>query len=68
VGLVVDKVALEQVSSEYLRSPANFYSINCSTFIVHYLGLRQRVADLPSGLIFTSPQENKSDVGNKEIY
>jgi hypothetical protein len=68
VGLVVDKVALEQVSSEYFGSTANFYSTNCSTFIIiHYPGLGQRVADVPSGLIFTPPPENKKKVGNKNL-
>jgi hypothetical protein len=34
VGSVVDKVALGQVSSKYLVSPANSLSTYCSTYII----------------------------------
>jgi hypothetical protein len=37
VGFVLDKVALEQVFSEYfVVSPANSHSTDCSTFIIIY--------------------------------
>jgi hypothetical protein len=42
VGIVVDKVALGQVFSEYFVSPANFHSTNFSTItIIYHLGLVQ---------------------------
>jgi hypothetical protein len=40
VGFVVDKVALGKIFSEYLVSPANIHSTNCSTvIIIYHLGL-----------------------------
>jgi hypothetical protein len=36
VGVVVDKVALEQVFSEYFGSPVNLYSTNFSTITITY--------------------------------
>jgi hypothetical protein len=42
MGFVVDKVALGQVISEYLVSPANLHSTNCSTItLIYHLGLVQ---------------------------
>jgi hypothetical protein len=42
VGFVVDKMALGQVFSEYLVSPANLHSTNCSTItLTYHLGLVQ---------------------------
>jgi hypothetical protein len=42
VGFVVDKVALEQIFSEYFGSPANIHSTECSTFTIFlHLGLVQ---------------------------
>jgi hypothetical protein len=42
VGLVVDEVALRQVSSSLSVSPANLHSTSCSTItITHHLGLVQ---------------------------
>jgi hypothetical protein len=34
VGFVVDKVALEQVFSEYFGFPCQLHSTNCSTVII----------------------------------
>jgi hypothetical protein len=36
VGFVVDKVALEQVFSEYFGSPANLNSTNFTTITITY--------------------------------
>jgi hypothetical protein len=36
VGFVVDKVALEQVFSEYFGFPCQFYSTNFSTVTITY--------------------------------
>jgi hypothetical protein len=42
VGFVVDKVALEQVFSEYFGFPANLRSTNCfTTTLTSHLGLVQ---------------------------
>jgi hypothetical protein len=42
VGIVVDKVALGRVFSEYLVSPANLHSTKCSTItLTYHLGLAQ---------------------------
>jgi hypothetical protein len=35
VGFVVDKVALEQIFSEYFSFPANLHSTNFSTITYH---------------------------------
>jgi hypothetical protein len=35
MGFMVDRVALEQVFSDYLVSPANSGSTKCSTLIYH---------------------------------
>jgi hypothetical protein len=44
VGFVADKMALGQVFSEYLVSPANLYSTNCFTItIIYHLELVQQV-------------------------
>jgi hypothetical protein len=41
VGFVVDKVALEQVSSTILVSSANPHSTDCSIIIIDHPGLVQ---------------------------
>jgi hypothetical protein len=41
LGFVVDKVALEQVFSEYFGFPANSHSTDFSTMIIYHLGLVQ---------------------------
>jgi hypothetical protein len=53
VGIVVDKVALGQVFSEYFGFPCHFHSTNYSTItLIYHLGLynRPEVAAVPSGL------------------
>jgi hypothetical protein len=63
VGFVVDKVALGQVFSEYFRFPCQF-SFNRLLHIHHHLSsvagsIGQLLADVPSVLSLTSPQETK---------
>jgi hypothetical protein len=61
VGFVVDKGALGQVSSEHFGFPANSNSTKCSILIYQGRGgaRGQLVADVPSGLSPTPPQETK---------
>jgi hypothetical protein len=60
VGFVVDKVALGQVFSEYFDFPYQF-SFHRLLHIHHLLSgagtVDQLVADVPSGLTLTPPQE-----------
>jgi hypothetical protein len=56
VGFLVDKMALGQVFSEYLVSPANLHSTNCSTItIIYHLGLynRPELAAVPGDVTIT---------------
>jgi hypothetical protein len=62
VGFVVDKVALEQVFSKYFGIPcqSSFHRL----LHIHHVSSRagtvgQLVADIPSGLDLTPPQETK---------
>jgi hypothetical protein len=62
VGFVVDKVALGQVFPEYLGSPCQFSFPQL--LHTHHLSsgagkIGQLVADVPSGLSLTPPQETK---------
>jgi hypothetical protein len=62
VGFVLDKVALGQVFSEYFGFPYQF-SFHRLLHIHHHLPsgagtIGQLVADVPSGLSLTPPQEN----------
>jgi hypothetical protein len=63
VGFVVDKVALEQVFSEYFGFPCQF-SFHQLLHTHHLLSgagtIVQLVADVPSGLSLTPPQGNKN--------
>jgi hypothetical protein len=64
MGFVVDKVALRQVSSEYFRFPLQF-SLRWLIHNHHHLSsgagtIGQLVADVPSGLHLTPPQETKT--------
>jgi hypothetical protein len=63
VGFVVDKVALEQAFSEYFGFPCQF-SFHRLLHIQHHLSseagtIGQLVADVPSGISLTPPQETK---------
>jgi hypothetical protein len=62
VGYVVDKVALEQVFSEYFGFPYQF-SFHRLLHIHHLSSgagtMGQIVADVPSGLSLTPPQEKE---------
>jgi hypothetical protein len=64
VGFVVDKVTLGQVFSEYFGFPCQF-SFHGLLHTLHLSSgagtIGQLVADVPSGLSLTSPQENKKD-------
>jgi hypothetical protein len=55
VGFVLDKVALGQVFSEYFGFPCQFSFHR----LLHTGTIGQLVADVPSGLSLTPPQENK---------
>jgi fatty acid desaturase len=71
VGCVVDKVALGQVSSEYFGFPCQF-SFHRLPHIHHHLSswagtIGQLVADVPSGLRLTPPQETKRKELQKQI-
>jgi hypothetical protein len=59
VGFVVDKVALGQVSSEYFGFPCQFsFHRMLHTYLSSWAGtIGQLVADVPSGLSLTPPQE-----------
>jgi hypothetical protein len=64
VGFVVNKVALGQVFSEYFGFPCQF-SFHLLLHIHHHLSsgagtIGQTVADVPSGLNLTTPQETKT--------
>jgi hypothetical protein len=64
VGFVVDEVALGQVFSEYFDFPCQFSFHRL--LHIHHLSSRagtmgQLVADIPSGLSLTPPQENKKE-------
>jgi hypothetical protein len=62
VKFVVDKVALGQVFSEYFRLPyqLSFYRLLHTHHLSSGTGTVGRlVADVPSGLSLTSPQETK---------
>jgi hypothetical protein len=66
VGFVVNKVALEQVFSEYFGFPFQF-SFHLLLHFHHYLSsgtgtIGQLVADVPSGLSLTPHQENKKNL------
>jgi hypothetical protein len=68
VGFMVDKVALEQVFSEYFGFPCQF-SFYLLLHIHHYLSsgagtIDQLVADVPSGLSPTTPKKTKKKKGN----
>jgi hypothetical protein len=72
VGFVVDKVALEQLFSEYFGFPCQF-SFHRLLHIHnhHHLSsgagtIGQLVADVPSGLSLTSPQETKKQKKQKQ--
>jgi hypothetical protein len=63
VEFVVDKVALGQVLSEYFGFPCQF-SFHQLLHIHHHTSsgpgtIGQTVANIPSGLNFTPPQETK---------
>jgi fatty acid desaturase len=58
VGFVVDKEALEQVFSEYLDFPCQF-SFYRLLHTYHHLSSGPIVADGPSGVSLTPPQEAK---------
>jgi hypothetical protein len=63
VGFVVDKVALEQVLSEYIGFPCKF-SFHRLLHTHHLLSsgagrIRQLVADVPSGISLSPPHETK---------
>jgi hypothetical protein len=65
VGFVVDKVALEQVFSEYVGFPCQF-SFHPLLHIHHHLSsgagaVGQLMADVPSGLGLAPPQETKKE-------
>jgi hypothetical protein len=65
VGLVMDKVALRQVFSEYFGFPRQF-SFHRLLHIHHHLSsgvatIGQLVADVPSGLSLTPPHETKKN-------
>jgi hypothetical protein len=64
VGFVVDKVALEQVFSEYFGFPCQFSFHRL--LHTHHLSsgaatIGQLVADVPSGLSLTPPQQTKKN-------
>jgi hypothetical protein len=68
VGFVVDEVALGQVFSEYFCFPCQF-SFHQVFHIHHHLTpgagtIGQTVADVPSGLSVTTPQEIKKKNNN----
>jgi hypothetical protein len=70
VGFVVDSVALGQVFSEYFGFPCQF-SFH-QLLLIHDLSsgagtIGQLVADVPSGLSFTRPQETKKRKRNRLI-
>jgi hypothetical protein len=56
MGFVVEKVTLKQVFSYAFGSPANFYSTNCSIFIIHHMNQRQ-IFPVPTLLV--NDQTNK---------
>jgi hypothetical protein len=63
MGFVVDKLALGQVFSDYFGFPCQF-SLHRLFHIHHHLSsgagaTGQLVADVPSGLSLTPPQETK---------
>jgi hypothetical protein len=65
VGFVVDKVALRQVFSEYFGFLCQL-SFHRLLYIRHHLSsgvgtTGQLVADVPSGLSLTPPQETKKN-------
>jgi hypothetical protein len=63
VGFVVDKVDLGQVSSEYFGFSCQFsLHITHSSSIFQGCYSRQLVADVPSGLSLTPPQEKNVKV------
>jgi hypothetical protein len=62
MGFVVDKVALEQVFSEYFGFPCqfSFHRLLHTNHLSSGAGTTgQLVADVPSGLSLTPPQEKK---------
>jgi hypothetical protein len=65
VGFVVDKVALEQVCSEYFGFPSNSHSTDCFTLIIiiiiiWYPGLVQQAKYWPTyRMDSVSPQPKK---------
>jgi hypothetical protein len=68
VGFVLDEVALGQVFSEYFGFPCQF-SFHRLLHIHHHHHhhpgagtVGQLVADVPSGLILTQPQETKKNL------
>jgi hypothetical protein len=67
VAFVVDKVALGQVFSEYFGFPCQFSFHRLLHIHHHHLSpgagtVGQIVADVPSGLNLTPPQEKKTEV------
>jgi hypothetical protein len=63
VGFVVDKMALRQVFLEYLSFPYQF-TFHRLLHIHHHLSsgggtISQTVAEVPSGLILTPPQQKE---------
>jgi hypothetical protein len=74
VGFVVDKVALGQVLSEYFGFPCqfSFQRLLHTRHVPSGAGtIGQLVADVPSGLSLTSPQETKKNYNvtlNSQMY
>jgi hypothetical protein len=66
MGFVLDKVELGQIFSEYFSFPCQF-SFHLLLHIQHHLSsgaatIGQLLADVPSGLSLTPPQETKEKV------
>jgi hypothetical protein len=66
VGLVVDKVALGQVFSEYFDFPCQF-SFHRLLHIHHHI-IGQWMADIQSGLSLAPPQETKKKKKNTHTH
>jgi hypothetical protein len=72
MGFVVDKVALGQVFSEYFGFPCQF-SFHRLLHTHHHLSsgpgtIGQLVADVPSGLSLTQPQETTTRTKQLKNY